>query len=221
MKKINPSKFPLLLVVYRPSPSDEDYESQTTHGGHNDQASAEERLATLKPGWVEATLCVRHGAELVPKYRRYPQSEWRQVRHWPTCKKNKKPPPLTDDARRIAQWLERAGVTAKWDGLMREPWPGRERGEFTGGSMVGQCRDLRVENRRRERSPIEAIVALIMQDGIERGAFMVHSQERDERHDDLMDKTLKFLLARTEKLEAELESLRKSHHPVRKMGGSR
>lgn len=221
MKTINVNKFPLLLVVYRQSPSDEDYESQTTHGRHNDQASAEERLATLKPGWVEATLCVRHGAELVPKYRRYPQSEWRQVRHWPTCKKDKKPPRFTDDAHRIAQWLERAGVIAQWDGLMREPWSGRERGEFTGGSMPGPCRSLRVENRRRERSPIEAIVALIMQEGIDRGAFMVHSQERNEAHYELMEKTFNILKARTEKLEAELASLRKSHHPVRKMGGSR
>ena len=223
MKTIAPDKFPLTLLINR-TLRDSDFEFVFILDCHDDQASAEASLAAQKGGWTEASLCVRDGWSWRAKYRRTPHSEWRQVRRWPTVKNGARPPLFIDDVHRIAAWLERAGVTADWSALLREPWPGRERGEELGGSLQAPNEHLRTEERRREYSAVETIVMMIMQEGIERGAFIRRSremanEENQERLDRMSQKTLKSLSDRTEELESELETMREEMRRIKESGG--
>ena len=65
---------------------------------------------------------------------------------------------------------------------------------------------------------------MIMQEGIERGAFIMRSremanEENQERLDRMSQKTLKSLSDRTEELESELETMREEMRRIKESGG--
>ncbi|MEK9736359.1 MAG: hypothetical protein VW239_03450 [Candidatus Nanopelagicales bacterium] len=130
-----------------------------------DEAAADALIKKLPRGWREALLLddVASG----PRRKRFPRSRWADVRSWPGPNDL---PSFEDDVRAVADWLRAAGVRLSWPQVLRAPWVGRQRGDVCAATCLEPDETLRSMRRKRYRA-LDAVVGLIMQDGMERGAL--------------------------------------------------
>lgn len=196
------------LWITRPGPSGEhevDEAHALTDGGED---AADAILSMQPPGWCEATVRANGRAFR----RRLPRSGWVEVRHWPAnFPKHDDRDSFGDDIRAVAQWLRTVGVGLLWENVMRVPWAGRERGDICGDTCPAPNEMLR-SSRRKKRDALEAIVELVMQEGIERGALL-HREITDV---DELRRQLLTANAEVEELHRELQDALKE---VRRLKG--
>ena len=114
--------------------------------------------------------------------RRTPGSLWVDARYWP--EKASLLPRFKHDVDRIAAWLGECGFAPEWDAVLRLPFPGRERGEINRNLLdpFATLRDMQQHG----RDPVESIVSVILQEGIERGALF----HRETHNCDTLDARL-------------------------------
>lgn len=129
-----------------------------------DEASADALLSESSE-WLEATL--HEGATTPALRRRLPSSSWCDVRRWPHSPRDLAA--FSGDVDAIVAWLRACGVTLEWSQVMRAPWGGRDAGDMCDGPEPDAY--LRRDMRRGERDALTSVVALVMREGIERGAI--------------------------------------------------
>ena len=135
-----------------------------------DEAAADAVLRAQARGWYEATLRAAdpsHDDGARPMRRRFPRSQWVDTRSWPGPNDL---PSFEDDVRAVADWLRAAGVRLSWPQTLRAPWAGRQRGDVCAATCLEPDETLRSMRRKGYRA-LDAVVGLIMQDGMERGAL--------------------------------------------------
>ena len=158
------------LWVTRPDASGE-FERSDVHEVA-DEAAADALLKAQPRGWYEATLRAvdpSHDDGARPMRRRFHRSRWVDVRSWPGPNDL---PPFEDDVRAVADWLRVAGVRLSWPQALRVPWAGRQRGDVCAAACLEPDETLRSMRRKGYRA-LDAVVGLIMQDGMERGALIL------------------------------------------------
>lgn len=179
------------LWVTRPDSSGE-FERDEVHEVA-DEAAADALLRTLPRGWYEATLRgadPKHDDGARPTRRRFLRSGWVDVLWWPKVATRAALPSFEDDARAISEWLRAMGVRLTWAQLLRAPWPGRQRGDVCAATCCEPDHTLRIA-KRKGRRPVEALVGLIEQDGLERGALLHRANSNADMERRMLRETLK------------------------------
>lgn len=171
-----------------------------------DEAAADALLKTQPRGWYEATL--RDGAGARPMRRRLPRSGWADVRSWPGPDAV---PPFEDDVRAVADWLRAAGVRLSWPQALRAPWAGRQRGDVCAATCLDPDETLRSMRREGYRA-IDAVVGLIMQDGMERGALILRGSGG-------VDDLRRWLRDAHDEADALRRQLRDARNEIRRLNG--
>lgn len=141
-----------------------------------DEAAADAMLRAQPRGWYEATLREAdpsHDDGARPTRRRLPRSGWVDARAWPADPHAV--PPFDADVRAVADWLRAAGVRLSWPQALRAPWAGRQRGEVCEAVCPDPDATLRSMRRKGHRA-LDAVVGLVMQDGMERGALIARGR---------------------------------------------
>jgi hypothetical protein len=189
----------------------DDTEEEQELGECADAAAADKMLAEFEESdedsdgeWCCAELFDEHHKV---KARRTPSSAWIEAIRWPEKPERGTIPSIGDDARRIAVWLtERIEGCFRnrleWDNVLSVPFPGRERGEVN-RNLLDPTATLR-DMKQHDRGPVESVVAVILQEGIEIGALL----HREKHNCDARDARLDMSNERYERLLSEFYLLR-------------
>lgn len=177
-----------------------------------DEAAADALLAAMPRGWHEATLREAdktHDDGARPTRLRLPRSGWVDVRWWPDDPSAV--PPFSDDVRAVAEWLRAAGVRLSWPQALRAPWAGRQRGRVCEATCLAPDETLRSMRRKGHRA-LDAVVGLIMQDGMERGALILRGSGG-------VDDLRRWLRAAHDEADGLRRELREARNELRRLKG--
>ncbi len=196
----------------------DDTEEEQELGECADAAAADKMLAEFEESdedsdgeWCCAELFDEHHKV---KARRTQKSAWIEAIRWPEKAERGSIPSFGDDARRIAVWLtERIDGCFRnrleWDNVLSVPFPGRERGEVN-RNLLDPTATLR-DMKQQVRGAVESVVAVILQDGMERGALAhreTHRCDTLERRLDKRDDEVERLRDENRSLRAEIDRLK-------------